>query len=124
MSLHAKAQHGSIGRLPSRVPSRWLDRWLARFSRNYALLGHAVDDVGRQLARRPYDAMLDPEEPLSFAQHVNGVYIDFDVEVFRIDNDGTMWVHVQSRSDLPTPLKLHPSLTFRKLPDGRAFIQL
>jgi hypothetical protein len=32
-----------------------------------------------------------------------------------------MWVHVQARSDLSTPLRLSPSYVFRKLPDGRAF---
>jgi len=98
-----------------------LDYWLTRLSRNYALLRHAVDDVGRQLARRPYETMLEPGEQLSFAQHVSGVYIDFDVEVYRIDTDGSMWVHVQTRSELPTPLNIHPSFVFRKLPDGRAF---
>jgi hypothetical protein len=101
--------------------SKLLDRWLARLSRNYALLRRAVDDVGRQLARRPYDSMLEPGEELSFAQHFDGVYIDFDVEVFRIDADGSMWVHVQARSDLATPFNIHPSFVFRKLPDGRAF---
>ena len=101
--------------------SNFIDYWLARLSRNYALLRRAVDEVGRQLARRPYDAMLEPGEELSFAQHVDGVYIDFDVEVFRIDTDGSMWVHVQTRSELPTPLNIHPSFVFRKLPDGRAY---
>jgi hypothetical protein len=102
-------------------PSRFVDHWLTRLSRNYALLRRAVDDVGRQLARRPYDTMLEPGEQLSFAQHVSGVYIDFDVEVYRIDKDGSMWVHVQTRSELSTPLNIHPSFVFRKLPDGRAF---
>ncbi len=101
--------------------STFIDRWLTRLSRNYALLRRAVDDVGRQLARRPYDAMLEPGEQLSFAQHVDGVYIDFDVDVFRIDTDGSMWVHVQTRSELSTPFNIHPSYVFRKLPDGRAF---
>ena len=101
--------------------SNFIDYWLARLSRNYALLRRAVDEVGRQLARRPYDAMLEPGEELSFAQHVDGVYIDFDVEVFRIDTDGSMWVHIQTRSELPTPLNIRPSFVFRKLPDGRAY---
>jgi len=101
--------------------SKFIDHWLTRLSRNYALLRRAADDVGRQLARRPYGAMLEPGEELSFAQHFDGIYIDFDVEVFRIDSDGSMWVHVQTRSELSTPLNIHPSFVFRKLPDGRAF---
>jgi hypothetical protein len=99
----------------------FIDRWLARWNRNYAFLLEAVRDVGRQLAKRPYEAMLEPDEELSFAQHVKGTYIAFEVEVFRIDSDGTMWVHVQAHSDLPTPFALKPSFVYRKLPDGRAF---
>jgi hypothetical protein len=98
-----------------------IDRWLARCSRNYALLLEAVDDVGRQLARRPYEAMLQPGEELSFAQFVRGVHIDFEVEVFRIDTDGTLWVNVRPHAKLGTPLNLKPTFVFRKLPDGRAF---
>lgn len=101
-----------------------IDRWLTRWSSNYAFLRAAVDDVGRQLARRPYDAMLQPGEEFSFAQFVNGVHIDFEVEIFRIDTaDRSMWVRVTARSSLPTPLHLKPSCVYRKLPDGRAYMQ-
>jgi hypothetical protein len=102
-----------------------IDRWLTRWSRNYAFLRRALDDIGRQLARRPYDAMLQPDEELSFSQMVQDVRVDFEVEVFRIDpSDRSMWVRVTARSGLATPLRLNPSLVFRKLPDGRAYIAL
>ncbi len=102
-----------------------IDRWLTRWSRNYAFLRRALDDVGRQLARRPYDAMLQPDEELSFSQMVQDVRVDFEVEVFRFDpGDRAMWVRVTARSDLATPLRLKPALVFRKLPDGRAYIAL
>jgi hypothetical protein len=99
-----------------------IDRWLSRWSRNYAFLRRAVDDVGRQIARRPYEALLQPGEELSFAQFVEGVHVDFEVEIFRIDTDGTMWVRVQGRAQLSTPLEIKPALVFRKLADGRAYI--
>ena len=100
---------------------RFLDRWLTRFSRNYAFLQQAVSEVGREIARRPYDAFLQPGEELSFSQFVDGVQIEFGVEVYRIDRDGTMWVRVDTRSSLVTPLHLRPAFVFTKLPDGRAF---
>jgi hypothetical protein len=103
---------------------RFLDRWLTRFSRNYAFLRQAVGEVGRELARRPYDAFLQPGDELSFSQFVDGIQVEFGVEVFRIDRDGTMWVRVDPRSSLVTPLQLRPSLVFTKLPDGRAFVNL
>jgi hypothetical protein len=99
----------------------FIDRWLARLSPNYAFLLRAVNEVGRELARRPYDALLQPGEEFSFAQFVDGVQIDFDVEVYRIDTDGTMWVRVQARSKLSTLLDLKPAFEYRKLPDGRAY---
>ena len=99
-----------------------IDRWLRRFSRNYAFLHQVVQDVGRDLARRDYEAFLQPGEEFSFSQFVDGVQIDFEVEVFRIDPaDRALWVRVHGRSKLPTPLSLTPSFVFRKLPDGRAF---
>jgi hypothetical protein len=102
-----------------------IDRWLTRLSPNYALLRNALDEIGRQLARRPYEAMLQPGEELSFTQMVRDVRVDFEVEVFRIDpGDRAMWVRVKARSDLATPLDLKPALVFRKLPDGRAYISL
>ncbi len=100
---------------------RFVDRWLTRWSRNYAFLRHAVGEVGRELARRPYDAFLQPGEELSFSQFVDGVQVEFGVEVYRIDRDGTMWVRVDTRSSLGTPFLLRPSFVFRKLPDGRAY---
>ncbi|MEO8628873.1 MAG: hypothetical protein ABI612_12320 [Betaproteobacteria bacterium] len=102
----------------------FIDRWLTRWSPNYAFLRKAVREVGSELARRPYDAMLQPGEEFSFAQFVDGVHIDFEVEVFRIDLDKTMWIRVEPRAKLWTPLELKPSYTFRKLPDGRAFALL
>ena len=102
-----------------------IDRWLARWSPNYAFLRAALDEVGRELARRPYEAMLQPGEELSFTQMVREVRVDFEVEVFRIDpGDRALWVRVTARSRLPTPLDLKPALVFRKLPDGRAYISL
>jgi hypothetical protein len=100
---------------------RFVDRWLTRWSRNYAFLRHAVDTVGRELARRPYDAFLQPGEELSFSQFFQGVQVEFGVEVYRIDRDGCMWVRVDARSSLGTPLRIRPSFVFRKMPDGRAY---
>ena len=98
-----------------------IDRWLTRWSANYAFLRRAVDAVGRELARRPYDALLQEGEELSFTQFFDGEQVDFEVEVFRIDRDRTMWVRVVPGSDRGTPLDLKPSYVFRKLPDGRAY---
>lgn len=99
-----------------------IDRWLARWSRNYAFLHRVVHEVGRGLARRDYDAFLQPGEEFSFTQFVDGVQIDFEVEVFRIDPaDRSLWVRVIARSKLATPFDLKPAFVFRKLPDGRAF---
>lgn len=98
-----------------------VDRWLTRWSRNYALLRRALDHVGRELARSAYDTFLQPES-LSFDQYVNGVHMIFDVEIFRVDKDGTVWVRVTAKSDLATPLGIEPDLVFSKLPDGRAFV--
>lgn len=100
-----------------------IETWLARWSRNYALLRRAVDAVGRELARQPYEALLQPEE-LSFTQFVEGEPVDFDVEVYRIDSDGTIWARVQARSALPTPFMLRPALVFTKHRDGMAYVQL
>ena len=100
----------------------FLDRWLIRFSRHYAFLHRAVQAVGRDLARRDYEAFLQPGEEHSFTQFFEGVQIDFEVEVFRIDPaDRSMWVRVTPRSELSTPLQLRPEFVFRKLPDGRAY---
>jgi hypothetical protein len=99
----------------------FVDRWLTRWSRNYAFLRHVVNEVGREIARRPYDAFLQPGEELSFSQFVDGVQIEFSVEIYRIDRDGSMWVRVDARSSLVTPLLLRPSFVFTKLPDGRAY---
>jgi hypothetical protein len=102
-----------------------MDRWLSRFSRNYAFLHRAVHAVGRDLARRDYEAFLQPGEDLSFTQFVEGRQVDFEVEVFRIDPaDQSLWVRVTPRATLPTPLALKPACVFRKLPDGRAWVQL
>jgi hypothetical protein len=100
-----------------------LDRWLIRWSRNYAFLHQAVQRVGRDLARRDYEAFLQPGEEFAFTQFVDDVQIDFEVEVFRIDpGDRSMWVRVIPRATLATPLDLRPSVVFRKLPDGRAYL--
>jgi hypothetical protein len=100
-----------------------LDRWLTRWSRNYALLHRAVQQVGRDLARRDYEAFLQPYEEFAFTQFFEGVQIDFEAEVFRIDpGDRSLWVRMQVRSALGTPLGLKPAFTFRKLPDGQAFV--
>jgi hypothetical protein len=102
---------------------RLLEHWLSRFSRNYAFLHAAVQRVGRDIARRDYEAFLQPGEELSFSQLVDGVQIVFEVEVFRIDaGDRSMWVRVTPRSTLSTPLDLKPAFVFRKLPEGTAFI--
>jgi hypothetical protein len=101
-----------------------IDRWLTRWSRNYAFLRRTVDAVGRDLARGPYDKLLQPDEALSFSQLIDGVRVDFDVDVFRIDSDGTLWVSVQTRAALATPLDIKPSLVFRKRPDGSAWVDL
>jgi hypothetical protein len=99
------------------------DRWLIRWSRNYAFLHRAVQEVGRAFARRDYDAFLQPGEEFAFTQFVDGTQLDFEAEVFRIDAaDQSIWVRMQVRSALRTPLGLVPSFTFRKLPDGRAFV--
>src|SRR5688572_27828863 len=100
-----------------------LDDWLARWSGNYALLREAVTETARSLARRDYETFLQPGEEFSFAQFVGGVHVDFEVEVFRIDPaDRALWVRVQTRTGLATPLGLKPAAVFRKLPDGRAFL--
>jgi hypothetical protein len=100
-----------------------IDDWLARWSPNYAFLREAVVETARSLARRDYAAFLQPGEEFSFAQFVGGVHIDFEVDVFRIDRaDGSLWVRVQARSRLATPLGLKPAAVIRKLPDGRAFL--
>lgn len=99
-----------------------LDRWLARWSANYALLWRAVDSAGRALAARSYDSFLQEGEELSFSQLVDNVEVYFAVEVFRLDRDGTLWVYVDARARLRTPLGLRPSFVFRKLPDGRAYL--
>lgn len=100
-----------------------LDRWLIRWSRNYAFLYQAVQDVGRAFARRDYEAFLQPGEEFVFTQFVDGEQLDFEAEVFRIDPaDRSIWVRMQVRSTLSTPFALKPSFTFRKLPDGRAFV--
>jgi len=101
-----------------------LDRWLTRWSRNYAFLRRILDCVGRDLARKPYDFLLQPGEQLSFSQLVEGVRVDFDVDVFRLDSDGTLWVSIETKAPLRTPLDIKPSLVFRKRPDGSAWIQL
>ncbi len=101
-----------------------VDRWLTRWSRNYAFLRTALDATVREIARRPYDALLQPGEELSFAQFVDGVRVDFEVEVIRLDSNGTLWVRVQALSDLPTPLRIKPAMVFRKLYEGSAYIQL
>ena len=100
-----------------------IESWLTRWSRNYAFLRSAVDAVGRELARRPYETLLQPEE-LSFTQFVEGEAVDFEVEVYRIDSDGTIWARVQARSELPTPFMLRPALVFTKRTDGMAYVQL
>jgi hypothetical protein len=101
-----------------------IDRWLTRWSRNYAFLRRVLDSVGRELARKPYESLLQADEELSFSQLVDGVRVDFGVDVYRIDSDGTLWVYVDAHAQLPTPLGIKPSLVFRKLPDGQAFVQL
>lgn len=98
-----------------------IDRWLTRWSRNYALLRRALDHVGKELARGAYENLLQPES-LSFDQYVNGVHVNFDVEVFRVDKDGTIWVRLSAVSPLSTPLNIKPDLVFSKRPDGTAFI--
>jgi hypothetical protein len=98
-----------------------IDRWLMRWSANYAFLRQALDQVGRELARRPYEGFLQPGEELGFSQFIDGVQVDFGVEVYRIDRDGSIWVRMDARSSLRTPLRLRPAFVFRKLPDGRAF---
>jgi hypothetical protein len=101
-----------------------IDRWLTRWSRNYAFLRRAVDSVGRDIARQPYESFLQADQDLAFTQLVDSVHIDFAVEVYRIDTDGTLWICVDARAALATPLGIKPSLVFRKCPDGSAWIQL
>lgn len=102
--------------------SALIEGWLVRWSRHYAFLRRAVDEVGRQLARKPYETLLLPEE-LSFTQFVEGQAVDFEVEVYRIDRDGTIWARVEARSELPTPFMLRPTLVFTKRRDGMAYVQ-
>ena len=99
-----------------------LDELLVRFSRNHALLRRAVDSAGRALARRSYDSFLQPGEEFSFSELVDGIQMQFGVEIFREDNGGVLWVYVNADADLPTPLLIKPSFVFRKLPDGTAYI--
>ncbi len=98
------------------------DELLVRFSRNYALLRRAVDSAGRALARRPYESFLEPGEEFSFSEFVDGIQVQFGVEIFREDKGGVLWVYVNADADLPTPLLLKPSFVFRKLPDGTAYV--
>ncbi|MCC7546278.1 MAG: hypothetical protein IT532_00785 [Burkholderiales bacterium] len=100
----------------------FIESWLVRWSRNYALLRRAVDAVGRELARKPYESLLQPDE-LSFTQFVEGEAVDFEVEVYRIEPDGTIWARVETRSRLPTPFMLRPALVFTKHRDGMAYVQ-
>ncbi|PWT76997.1 MAG: hypothetical protein C5B46_00415 [Proteobacteria bacterium] len=97
------------------------DELLARVSRNYAFLRRAVDSAGRALAKQPYESFLEPIE-LSFTEFVEGTEVQFSVEVFRADSDGTLWVHVAPHAQLSTPLRLRPSFVFRKLRDGTAYV--
>ncbi len=99
-----------------------LDELLVRFSRNYALLRRAVDSAGRALARRPYESFLEPGEEFSFSEFVDGIQVQFGVEIFREDKGGVLWVYVNADADLPTPLLIKPSFVFRKLPDGTAYV--
>jgi len=100
-----------------------VESWLVRWSGNYAFLRRAVDAVGRELARKPYETLLQPDA-LSFTQFVEGEAVDFDVEVYRVEQDGTIWARVEARSELTTPLMLRPALVFTKHPDGMAYVQL
>lgn len=99
-----------------------IESWLTRWSRNYAFLRRAVDVVGRELARQPYEMLLQPEE-LSFTQFIDGHPVDFEVEIIRVDTDGRIWARVEARSELPTPLMLRPALVFTKHRDGMAYVQ-
>ena len=99
-----------------------LDELLVRFSRNYALLRRAVDSAGRTLARRSYESFLEPGEEFSFSEFVDGIEVQFGVEIIREDKGGILWVYVNANADLPTPLLIKPSFVFRKLPDGTAYI--
>jgi hypothetical protein len=98
------------------------DELLVRFSRNYALLRRAVDSAGRALARRSYESFLEPGEEFSFSEFVDGIEVQFGVEIIREDKGGILWVYVNANADLPTPLLIKPSFVFRKLPDGTAYI--
>jgi len=100
-----------------------IETWLSRWSPNYAFLRHAVDTVGREIARKPYDSLLQPEE-LSFTQYFDGEAVDFEVEVYRIDSNGTIWARVEARCERPTPMMLRPALIFTKHRDGMAYVQL
>jgi hypothetical protein len=99
-----------------------LNDWLVRWSANYAFLRRVVDSAGRALASQPYDSFLQPDQELSFSEVVNGVEIQLGVDVFREDRDGTLWVSVDARADLWTPLGIKPSFVFKKLPDGTAYL--
>jgi hypothetical protein len=98
------------------------DELLVRFSRNYALLRRAVDSAGRALARRSYESFLEPGEEFSYSEFVDGIEVQFGVEIIREDKGGILWVYVNANADLPTPLLIKPSFVFRKLPDGTAYI--
>jgi len=99
-----------------------LDSWLAYWSANYAFLRRAVDAAGRSLAKRPYESFLEPGEELSFSEVVDGIEVHFAVDLFRVEPDGTLWVFVDADAGLPTPLRIRPSVVFRKLRDGTAFL--
>jgi len=99
-----------------------LNDWLVRWSANYAFLRRVVDSAGRALASQPYDSFLQPGQELSFSEIVDGVEVHLEVDVFREDRDGTLWVCVDARADLWTPLGIKPSFVFRKLTDGTAYL--
>ena len=82
----------------------------------------ALEAVGADGIRGYAYDWRDPSRAIELQVFVDGVQVDFDVEVYRIDrDDGCMWVRVEARSSLDTPLRLRPAFEFRKLPDGRAF---
>jgi hypothetical protein len=85
-----------------------------------AALKRAVERVGKEFERRPYDQLLEPAEKLSFSRVVDGIEMHFAAEAFTVNENGDIGFCI----DAHTGSKRNgwqPSYQFFKRKDGTVY---
>ena len=94
--------------------------FLDRRRANFALLRRALEVVGPEFERRPYDELTIRAEELSFARVFEGVSIAFSAEAYGREKNGDLSFCIDADGPPTFPFP-GPSWNFYKRKDGSVY---